>query len=96
MAGSDIQANTVTTQGSNVSAFGGPTRLKGFIITPSTTAGTVTFVDDATSKFTVTTGASVDSGPINISLPDEGVKFGTDLKVNISANGASGVTVFFA
>jgi hypothetical protein len=70
--------------------------LKGFIITPSTTAGTVTFVDDATSKFTVTTGASVDSGPINISLPDEGVKFGTDLKVNISANGASGVTVFFA
>ena len=32
MAGSDIQANTVTTQGSNVSAFGGPTRLKGFII----------------------------------------------------------------
>ena len=47
-------------------------------------------------KFVVTTGASADSGPINISLPDEGVKFNTNLKVNISANGASGVTVFFA
>ena len=96
MAGSDISANSVTTSGSNVVAFGGPTRLKGFIITPSATAGTVTFVDDATTKFVVTTGASADSGPINISLPDEGVKFGTSLGVNISANGASGVTVFFA
>ena len=52
--------------------------------------------NDATTKFVVTTGASADSGPINISLPDEGVKFGTSLGVNISANGASGVTVFFA
>ena len=49
MAGSDISANSVTTSGSNVAAFSGPTRLKGFIITPSATAGTVTFVDDATT-----------------------------------------------
>jgi hypothetical protein len=96
MAGSDIFANSITTQGSNVAVFAGPTRLKAFIITPSANAGTVTFVDDATTKFVVSTGASADSGPINISLPDEGVKFGTDLKVNISANGASAVTCFFA
>jgi hypothetical protein len=96
MAGSDIFANSVTTQGSNVAVFAGPTRLKAFIITPSANAGTVTFVDDATTKFVVSTGASADSGPINISLPDEGVRFGTDLKVNISANGASAVTCFFA
>ena len=96
MAGSDIQANSTTTQGSDVALHGGSTRLKGFIITPSATAGTVTFVDDATTKFTITTGASADSGPINISLPDEGVKFDTNLKVNISANGASSVTAFFA
>lgn len=96
MAGSDIFANSVTTQGSNVAVFAGPTRLKAFIITPSAAAGTVTFVDDATTKFVVSTGASADSGPINISLPDEGVKFGTNLKVNISANGASAVTCFFA
>ena len=57
---------------------------------------TVTFVDDATTKFVISTGASADSGPINISLPDEGVRFGTNLKVNISANGASAVTCFFA
>ena len=96
MAGSDIFANSITTQGSNVAVFAGPTRLKAFIITPSANAGTVTFVDDATTKFVVSTGASADSGPINISLPDEGVKFGTYLKVNISANGASAVTCFFA
>jgi hypothetical protein len=96
MAGSDIFANSITTQGSNVAVFAGPTRLKAFIITPSANAGTVTFVDDATTKFVVSTGASADSGPINISLPDEGVRFGTDLKVNISANGASAVTCFFA
>jgi hypothetical protein len=96
MAGSDIFANSITTQGSNVAVFAGPTRLKAFIITPSANAGTVTFVDDATTKFVVSTGASADSGPINISLPDEGVKFGTNLKVNISANGASAVTCFFA
>jgi hypothetical protein len=96
MAGSDIFANSITTQGSNVAVFAGPTRLKAFIITPSANAGTVTFVDDATTKFVISTGASADSGPINISLPDEGVKFGTNLKVNISANGASAVTCFFA
>jgi hypothetical protein len=96
MAGSDIFANSTTTQGSNVAIFGGPIRLKAFIITPSANAGTVTFVDDATTKFVISTGASADSGPINISLPDEGVKFGTNLKVNISANGASAVTCFFA
>ena len=96
MAGSDIFANSITTQGSNVAVFAGPTRLKAFIITPSANAGTVTFVDDATTKFVVSTGASADSGPINISLPDEGIKFGNNLKVNISANGASAVTCFFA
>jgi hypothetical protein len=96
MAGSDIFANSTTTQGSNVAIFSGPTRLKAFIITPSANAGTVTFVDDATTKFVISTGASADSGPINISLPDEGVKFGTNLKVNISANSASAVTCFFA
>jgi hypothetical protein len=96
MAGSDIFANSITTQGSNVAVFAGPTRLKAFIITPSANAGTVTFVDDATTKFVISTGASADSGPINISLPDEGIKFGNNLKVNISANGASAVTCFFA
>jgi hypothetical protein len=96
MAGSDIFANSTTTQGSNVAIFSGPIRLKAFIITPSANAGTVTFVDDATTKFVISTGASADSGPINISLPDEGVRFGTNLKVNISTGGASAVTCFFA
>ena len=46
MAGSDVKANSTTTTGSNVDLFGGPTRLKGFIATPTANAGTVTFADN--------------------------------------------------
>jgi len=94
MAGSDIFANSTATTGSNVALFGGPTRLKAFIITPTAASGSVVFADGGVTKFTVTTGASADSGPINISLPDEGVKFTSNLQANLTNVG--GVTVFFA
>ncbi|MGA1048914.1 MAG: hypothetical protein ACO3UU_12975 [Minisyncoccia bacterium] len=94
MAGSDIFANSTSTTGSNVALFGGPTRLKAFIITPTAASGSVVFADGDVTKFEVTTGASADSGPINISLPDEGVKFTSNLQANLTNVG--GVTVFFA
>lgn len=94
MSGSDIFANSTTTTGSNVALFGGSTRLKAFIITPTASAGSVVFADGNVTKFTVTTGASADSGPINISLPDEGIKFTSNLQANLTNVG--GVTVFYA
>ena len=94
MAGSDIFANSTTTTGSNVALFGGPTRLKAFIITPTAAAGSVTFADNDVTVFSVATGASADSGPINISLPDEGIRFATNLQANLA--NVSGVTVFYA
>jgi len=94
MAGSDIFANSTTTTGSNVALFGGPTRLKAFIITPTGNAGSVTFSDNDVTVFSVATGASADSGPINISLPDEGIRFATNLQANLA--NVSGVTVFYA
>ena len=94
MAGSDITANSTATTGSNVALFGGPTRLKAYIITPTAVAGSVVFADNDVTKFAVTTGASADSGPINISLPEMGVKFETNLQVNLT--NVSGVTAFYA
>ncbi len=94
MSGSDVKANSTTSNGSNVILFGGPTRLKGFIATPTANAGTVTFADNDVTIFSITTAASVASGPISISLPDEGVKFETKLQANL-ANVAA-LTLFFA
>ena len=47
-----------------------------------------------TDKFTVTTSASAASGPVNIGLPDEGVKFSANLEATLS--NVSGVTAFHA
>ena len=94
MAGSDVKANSTTSTGSNVVLFGGTIRLKGFIATPTANAGTVTFADNNVTIFSITTAASVASGPISISIPDEGIKFGTKLQANLA--NVAGLTVFFA
>ena len=83
-----------STTGGTQSLFGGPTRLKAFIITPTGTAGTVVFKDGGIDKFTVTTSASASSGPVNINLPSDGVRFGTSLQATLTNVG--GVTAFFA
>ena len=94
MAGSDVKANSTTSTGSNVVLFGGPTRLKGFIATPTAVAGTVTFADNNVTVFSITTAASVASGPVSISLPSEGIKFENKLQANLTDVAA--LTVFYA
>ena len=94
MSGSDVKANSTTTTGSNVDLFGGPTRLKGFIATPTAISGTVTFADNNVTVFSITTAASVASGPVSISLPGEGIKFETKLQANLA--NVAGLTVFYA
>ena len=94
MAGSDLNvAFTSNTSGAQT-LFGGPTRLKGFIITPTASAGTVVFADGGTSKFTVATAASAASGPVSIGLPDEGVKFSSNLQATLT--NVAGLTAFHA
>ena len=95
MSSSDIFANSTTTSGSDVTLFAGPTRLKGFIVTPTANAGTVTFKDGSSTLFALETAASAASGPVQISLPSEGLKCSTNLVANLTANVAA-VTVFFA
>ena len=47
-----------------------------------------------TNKFTVSTSASAASGPVNIGLPDEGVKFSTNLQATLT--NVAGLTAFHA
>ena len=94
MSSSDIFANSTTTTGSDVTLFAGPTRLKGFIVTPTANAGTIAFKDGGTSLFSLTTAASAASGPVQISLPSEGLKCSTNLVANLT--NVAAVTVFFA
>ena len=103
MAGSDINvvsknkaalSNTASNAPTTVTLFGGPTRLKAFIITPTASAGTVVFKDGGVSKFTVSTAASAASGPVNINLPSDGVKFSTSLQATLTD--VAGLTAFFA
>jgi hypothetical protein len=75
---SDIQvkgaaANATTT------VFAGRSRLKGFIIGPGASNGTVTFNDGGSAKFNVAvTGATSD---VSMSIPEQGVLFTSNLNV---------------
>ena len=66
MAGSDLNLAFTSNTSGTQELFGGPTRLKAFIITPTANSGTVDFADGGTNKFTVSTSASAASGPVNI------------------------------
>jgi len=72
--------------------FGGSTRLKAFIITPTASSGSVVFADGGTSKFTVATAASAAGGPVNIGLPSDGVKFSSNLQATLT--NVAGLTAF--
>ena len=94
MAGSDLNVAFTSTTGGTQVLFGGPTRLKAFIITPTASAGTVVFADGGVSKFTVQTSASAASGPVNIGLPADGVKFSSNLQATLT--NVAGLTAFHA
>jgi hypothetical protein len=75
---SDVQvkgaaANATTT------VFAGRARLKGFIIGPGASNGTVTFNDGGSAKFNVAvTGGTSD---VSMSIPEQGVLFTSNLNV---------------
>ena len=88
----DLQvAFTSNTSGAQ-ELFGGPTRLKAFIITPTASSGSVVFADGGTNKFTVATAASAAGGPVNIGLPSDGVKFSSNLQATLT--NVAGLTAF--
>ena len=111
MAGSDINvvsknkaalSNTASNVATTVTLFGGPMRLKGFIVEPSTVAGVLTWKDGGTDVFDIETGnAAAGASTVQINLPAEGIKFKTSIQVSSTIAGANvsttnGVTAFFA
>jgi hypothetical protein len=111
MAGSDINvvsknkaalSNTASNVATTVTLFGGPMRLKGFIVEPTDTPGTLTWKDGGTDVFDIETGnAAAGASTVAMNLPADGIKCKTSIQVSSSLAGANvatinGVTAFFA
>lgn len=85
----DVKAAERTTSGS---AFGGPTRVKGVVVSFAT-GGTVVLKDggsSGTTRFSYTAPAA--AGTTNIVIPGEGIKFDTSVYVTLTHATA---TVFY-
>lgn len=88
----DVLSAVATADGTMVS---GRNRLKGVVLTATTSAGSVVFKDggaSGTARLTVNTPAVADFH--DISIPGEGILFNTDIYVDVT-NVAS-VTIFYA
>jgi L-fucose isomerase-like protein len=111
MAGSDINvvsknkaalSNTASNVATTVTIFGGPMRLKGFIIEPTDVPGVLTWKDGGTDVFDIETGnAAAGASTVQLNLPADGIKFKTSIQVSSTVAGANvatinGVTAFFA
>jgi len=111
MAGSDLNvvsknkaalSNTASNAPTTVTIFGGPMRLKGFIIEPTDVSGTLTWKDGGTDIFDIETGnAAAGASTVQLNLPQDGIKFKTSIQVSSTVAGANvsttnGVTAFFA
>ncbi len=87
----DVSSATATQDGTLVSQ---PTRIKGIMITTTTSAGSVVLKDggsSGTAKITVNTPAVAEI--FNALIPAEGVRFTTDVYVDVT--NVSSVTVFY-
>lgn len=76
--------------------FAGPTRVKGYSISPGGTAGEVDFYDNASAAsgtklltLNVSTNQALDS----LSIPGEGIKFSNGVYVSMPAN--THLTVYY-
>ena len=87
----DVLSATRTTDGTLVS---GPARVKGILLTTTTTAGSVVLKDggaSGTTRLTMNTPAVAEM--FNALLPGEGIRFTTDVYVDVTD--VSSVTVFY-
>ena len=87
----DVLSATRTTDGTLVS---GPARIKGILLTTTTTAGSVVLKDggaSGTTRLTLNTPAVAEM--FNALLPGEGIRFTTDVYVDMTD--VSSITVFY-
>jgi hypothetical protein len=87
----DVLSAVATADGTMVS---GRNRLKGVVLTATTTAGSVVFKDggaSGTARLTINTPAVADFH--DIFIPGEGILFSTDIYVDVT--NVSSVTIFY-
>ena len=87
----DVSSATRTSDGTLVSQ---PTRIRGIMLTTTTTAGSVVLKDggsSGTAKITINTPAVAEI--FNALIPAEGVRFTTDVYLDVTD--VSSVTVFY-
>lgn len=87
----DVLSATRTTDGTLVA---GPARIKGILLTTTTTAGSVVLKDggaSGTARVTLNTPAVAEM--FNALLPGEGIRFNTSVYVDVTD--VSSVTVFY-
>lgn len=90
MMQTDVKAISLAASGS---VFGDRTRVKGLVITPGASAGSVTLKDGGSSGTTVFTINTVANGQVeSILIPGEGVVFSTNVYATLSN---ATVTVFY-
>ena len=91
MMQTDVLSATRTTDGTLVS---GPARIKGILMTTSSTAGSVVLKDggsSGTTRITLNTPAVAEM--FNALLPGQGVRFTTDVYVDLTD--VDSITVFY-
>jgi hypothetical protein len=76
--------------------YAGPTRVKGFSISPGGTAGEVQFYDNATTNsgtIRLTLNVSTNQALDSLAIPGEGIKF--DVGVYVSMPASTHLTVYY-
>lgn len=86
----------MTHLGASGVVFAGPTRVKGFSVSPGGTAGEIEFYDNASAAsgtmrliLNVSTNQALDS----LALPGQGIRFDVGVYVSLPAN--SHITVYY-
>jgi hypothetical protein len=93
MMQSDVNAISLTASGD---VFNGRTRVRGMVIVPGTSAGSVILKDGGASGTTIMTIPTIANGePFSVVIPGQGVLFETSAYAALSGT-AAGVTVFYA
>jgi hypothetical protein len=92
MMQTDVKAGYVS---ATATVFSGRTRLKGVLVTPGSTAGTVVIRDGGGSGTTIFSTTTLASGtPFSLLIPGEGVLCVTDLHVTVSGTATTAVVYY--
>ena len=89
----DVKSAYRTTDGS---IFGGPARIRGILISPATTAGSLVLKDGGSGGATVfqlSWAANSTPAPFNVVIPAEGIRCETSVYADVTD--LTSVTVFY-